>query len=400
MPDEEGLALHRAGLAAGRSRAGPFLEIGHVLREVRCLPRRGGTGDRLASYSASTTIAALWSSKRAGPTMTQRSSTRRPGGWTRCHGHGGPSSRPVSSPTWCWSWVSRRRWRGHGWRLCRCCSSTVAMVKRWRGPTTGAGCPNWPAAGRWRSMTCSRPREEGGQVPYRLYEDSVRARGASSHWPRSGTLADVVAATSLTASLTGQLDQPAPGRQRWSPHVRSRPRFPRQRVRRQSQLKENSLRVALLVYRGNPRSGGQGVYTRFLSRELARLGHVTVFSGQPWPVLDGGHDDGHGDADGDGGAPPVSRLVKVPEPRPVPRARPLPSAPAPKEIRDLVDLLEVATMLSGGSPSPAPSACEQGGRSPRAGRVRHRARQPVLRYRAARPHATTAGPSSAPATTP
>jgi predicted O-methyltransferase YrrM len=28
MPDEEGLALHRAGLAAGRSRTGPFLEIG------------------------------------------------------------------------------------------------------------------------------------------------------------------------------------------------------------------------------------------------------------------------------------------------------------------------------------------------------------------------------------
>src|SRR5580658_11026198 len=58
------------------------------------------------------------------------------------------------------------------------------------------------------------------------------------------------------------------------------------------------LRVALLVYRGNPRSGGQGVYTRFLSRELARLGHeVTVFSGQPWPAID----------QGDG-----VRLVKVP----------------------------------------------------------------------------------------
>ena len=47
--------------------------------------------------------------------------------------------------------------------------------------------------------------------------------------------------------------------------------------------------MALLVYRGNPRSGGQGVYTRFLSRELARLGHeVTVFSGQPWPAIDQG----------------------------------------------------------------------------------------------------------------
>ena len=49
------------------------------------------------------------------------------------------------------------------------------------------------------------------------------------------------------------------------------------------------LRIALLVYRGNPHSGGQGVYTRYLSRELVDLGHqVTVFAGQPWPVLDDG----------------------------------------------------------------------------------------------------------------
>ena len=35
--------------------------------------------------------------------------------------------------------------------------------------------------------------------------------------------------------------------------------------------------------------GGQGVYVRHLSRELAALGHqVTVFSGQPYPVLDEG----------------------------------------------------------------------------------------------------------------
>ena len=98
-----------------------------------------------------------------------------------------------------------------------------------------------------------------------------------------------------------------------------------------------SLRVALLVYRGNPRSGGQGVYTRFLSRELARLGHqVTVFSGQPWPQLER-----------DAGV----ELVKVPsldlyrEPDPF-------RLPRPKEIRDLVDVLEVATMLSGGFPEP------------------------------------------------
>ena len=49
------------------------------------------------------------------------------------------------------------------------------------------------------------------------------------------------------------------------------------------------LRIAWLAYRGNPHSGGQGVYTRYLARELTALGHyVDVLSGQPYPVLDGG----------------------------------------------------------------------------------------------------------------
>ena len=47
----------------------------------------------------------------------------------------------------------------------------------------------------------------------------------------------------------------------------------------------DSLRIAWLVYRGNPHCGGQGVYTRYLARELTELGHqVTVLSGQP-PAL-------------------------------------------------------------------------------------------------------------------
>ncbi|HUS62608.1 MAG TPA: glycosyltransferase family 4 protein [Acidimicrobiales bacterium] len=51
----------------------------------------------------------------------------------------------------------------------------------------------------------------------------------------------------------------------------------------------DALRIALLCYRGNPFSGGQGVYVRHLSRELVALGHdVMVFAGQPWPVLDDG----------------------------------------------------------------------------------------------------------------
>ena len=49
------------------------------------------------------------------------------------------------------------------------------------------------------------------------------------------------------------------------------------------------LRVAYLIYRGNPRCGGQGVYTRHLTRELSRSGHsVEVFAGPPWPELDAG----------------------------------------------------------------------------------------------------------------
>jgi MMP alpha-(1->4)-mannosyltransferase len=46
------------------------------------------------------------------------------------------------------------------------------------------------------------------------------------------------------------------------------------------------LRICLLTYRGNPRSGGQGIYVRLLSRALVELGHhVDVWSGQPYPEI-------------------------------------------------------------------------------------------------------------------
>ena len=49
------------------------------------------------------------------------------------------------------------------------------------------------------------------------------------------------------------------------------------------------MRVCLLCYRGNPFSGGQGIYLYHLSQELARLGHeVDVVVGPPYPApLDG-----------------------------------------------------------------------------------------------------------------
>ena len=47
------------------------------------------------------------------------------------------------------------------------------------------------------------------------------------------------------------------------------------------------LRLAYLTYRGKPHVGGQGVYTRHLTKALVDLGHhVEVFSGQPYPILD------------------------------------------------------------------------------------------------------------------
>jgi glycosyltransferase involved in cell wall biosynthesis len=100
-------------------------------------------------------------------------------------------------------------------------------------------------------------------------------------------------------------------------------------------LTDQPLRVALLTYRGNPFCGGQGVYVRHLSRELARLGHhVDVLSGQPYPALDDG-----------------PTLVEVPgldlyrEPDPF-------RMPKRGEYRDWVDLLEVATMMTAGFPEP------------------------------------------------
>ena len=95
------------------------------------------------------------------------------------------------------------------------------------------------------------------------------------------------------------------------------------------------LRIAFLVYRGNPQCGGQGVYTRHLTRELAALGHsVTVFAGQPWPELD----------DGVGFVPlPGLDLYRDPDPFRLPH---------PREVRDLASLTELGVMVTGGFGEP------------------------------------------------
>jgi len=97
------------------------------------------------------------------------------------------------------------------------------------------------------------------------------------------------------------------------------------------------LRVAYLVYRGNPRCGGQGVYTRHLARELRALGHsVEVFSGQPWPVLD---------LDEGVGFMPVPGLDLYRDPDPF-------RVPHPREFHSSIDLLEFAVMCGAGFPEP------------------------------------------------
>ena len=54
-----------------------------------------------------------------------------------------------------------------------------------------------------------------------------------------------------------------------------------------AQSPEAPLSIAYLTYRGKPHVGGQGVYTRHLTKALVDLGHtVEVFGGQPYPILD------------------------------------------------------------------------------------------------------------------
>lgn len=99
---------------------------------------------------------------------------------------------------------------------------------------------------------------------------------------------------------------------------------------------DGPLRIALLVYRGNPHSGGQGVYTRQLAQELVGLGHqVTVFSGQPWPQLTDGVD-----------FVPVPSLDLYHPDHPFRLPRRL------GEYRSWIDLLEVGLMSTGAFPEP------------------------------------------------
>jgi glycosyltransferase involved in cell wall biosynthesis len=123
---------------------------------------------------------------------------------------------------------------------------------------------------------------------------------------------------------------------------------------------DRPLRIALLTYKGNPFCGGQGVYVRHLSRELARLGHhVEVIGAQPYPVLDPCSESEGPDAPGaerGGKVPGVTapgRLTLTELPSLDLYRQPDPfRTPGREEYRDWIDLLEVGTMWTGGFPEP------------------------------------------------
>jgi glycosyltransferase involved in cell wall biosynthesis len=111
---------------------------------------------------------------------------------------------------------------------------------------------------------------------------------------------------------------------------------------RELRVAGESLKVALLTYRGTPTCGGQGVYIRHLSRELVALGHeVEVFSGPPYPVLD-----------------PGVALTQLPsldlyaEPNPF-------RIPRPHEFKSRIDVLEFALMGTGAFPEPLTGSLRQ-----------------------------------------
>ena len=129
------------------------------------------------------------------------------------------------------------------------------------------------------------------------------------------TIRQTIAATRESAARTRSLQTP--------------PRVPARRA------EPGGLRIAFLVYRGNPQCGGQGVYTRHLTRELVRLGHsVEVFAGPPWPQLD----------EGVGFTPvPSLDLYRSPDPFRI---------PSPRELRTVADLGEYAITVTGGFGEP------------------------------------------------
>lgn len=93
------------------------------------------------------------------------------------------------------------------------------------------------------------------------------------------------------------------------------------------------LRIALLGYRSQPFSGGQGIYLHYLSKALVEQGHqVDVISGPPYPHLD-----------------PRVRLIQIPSLDLFENG--LPSL-RPRHLRSLSNIIEWTSKLTGGFAEP------------------------------------------------
>ena len=119
---------------------------------------------------------------------------------------------------------------------------------------------------------CAMPGR--GQGPVGLDRDKkILTTLRDEHENNLGVYASVVTpGRSRWATRSGALDRTV-NRQKGFP-----PMYP---------AADQPLRIAFLAYRGKPHVGGQGVYTRHLTKALVDLGHhVEVLGGQPFPILD------------------------------------------------------------------------------------------------------------------
>lgn len=94
-----------------------------------------------------------------------------------------------------------------------------------------------------------------------------------------------------------------------------------------------SLRIALLGYRSQPYSGGQGVYLKYLSKALVEAGHtVDVISGPPYPHLD-----------------PSVRLIELPSLDLFVNGL---GSLRPRHLKSMTDMIEWFSKLTGGFAEP------------------------------------------------
>ena len=102
-----------------------------------------------------------------------------------------------------------------------------------------------------------------------------------------------------------------------------------------SRTSSRSLNIALLGYRSNPYSGGQGLYLKHLAKALTDAGHsVDVISGEPYPELD-----------------PGINLIKLPGLNLFAAAKPF-RALQRRHLLSVTDLFEWLSFNSGGFPEP------------------------------------------------